>query len=217
VFGDALRIRGLILVALFAQLLLPQHAFAAPAPIVVPEAVVHAGESVELNWGDLPRGAEEMEILLSLDDGAHYTQRVTAEIEPRARHIVWRVPNVASPHARLRIRYGTARREVETAPSAAFEIIADASRPLERNTFHEGAWQETDGLEHDALPLAAFGSTRATLASLDRVVAVLAPTIDPLPARCVVMGAVESTPRTESLRRSSNVRTAAPEFFPLRI
>jgi hypothetical protein len=112
----------------------------APSPLVQPPAEVRAGEVIELRWHDLPATVEELEILLSVDGGRHFALRVSPELEARERVYRWRVPNLATSDARLRIRMGTREGERETAPTRAFRIIAREDAPIERILFHEGTW-----------------------------------------------------------------------------
>jgi hypothetical protein len=141
----------LVLLALVAPLA-PRLARAASSPLAWPGPVVSAGDTVALTWRALPGEAEELEVLLSLDDGRTFPVRVSPEIEAREGRYRWHVPALAAGHARLRIRYGVAHREIETEPTAAFRIaLADAPRepgPL----FREGAcWPGADpGRRRDA-------------------------------------------------------------------
>jgi hypothetical protein len=113
----------------------------ADAPVLhLAAAELRAGEAVELRWTGLPPGTEELEILLSLDDGRSYPLRVTAELEPCAGGFRWRVPNLAAARARLLLRYGERHRESNAGPTAPFRIVADPGAPETVFRYHEGAW-----------------------------------------------------------------------------
>ena len=115
-------LRALALALLLAAL--PRPAAAASGPALAPfPASVQAGDQVELSWAPLPAGVEELEILLSLDDGQHYSVRVTPELDVRERRYRWTVPNLPALHARLRLRLGTRHAETLVEPTSAFRIL----------------------------------------------------------------------------------------------
>jgi hypothetical protein len=68
-----------------------------------------AGATVSIVW-TLNRssleGKDEMELVLSLDDGASFPIRVTGRIEVEARSGSWRVPALPTRHARIALRAG---------------------------------------------------------------------------------------------------------------
>jgi len=114
-------LRALALALLLAAL--PRPA-AASGPALAPfPASVHAGDQVELSWAALPTGVEELEILLSLDDGQHYSVRVTPELDARERCYRWTVPNLPALHARLRLRLGSRHAEALADATPAFRIL----------------------------------------------------------------------------------------------
>lgn len=137
-------------VALIATLaLLPGVArgMAAPAsPIASPRLVLprleaaRSGSNLEIRWTRADGRIEELELQLSLDDGRHYTLRVSPELDPRAGRFVWRVPNLASGEARLRLRFNRGGREIEGEPSEPFRIVAQAGEAAELRQIHEGTW-----------------------------------------------------------------------------
>ena len=146
------RLRTLLALLALAVPFAPRLARAASSPLAWPGPVVSAGDTVALTWRALPGEAEELEVLLSLDDGRTFPVRVSPEIEAREGGYRWRVPALATEHARLRIRYGVAHHEIETEPTAAFRI-ALASAPREPGPlFREGAyWPGADpGRRRDA-------------------------------------------------------------------
>lgn len=100
---------------------------------------VRAGEVVEVQWCGVEPRAEEMEVLLSLDGGRHYPIRVTPEMDPRSGRYRWRVPNLSSPEARLRIRVGRGAEESWGEPSAPFRMVGNRGA-VELDLVHEGGW-----------------------------------------------------------------------------
>ncbi|MGH9317407.1 MAG: hypothetical protein ACRD1P_09895 [Thermoanaerobaculia bacterium] len=67
------------------------------------------GSSLVVAWtldSSTVQGMDEMELILSLDDGASFPVRVTGRIEPEARSALWRVPALPSEHARIALRSG---------------------------------------------------------------------------------------------------------------
>jgi hypothetical protein len=96
--------------------------------ILLPPAaagVIHPGEVIELRWRGVPRGAEEMELLLSLDGGRTYAVRVTPDLDTDRGAFSWRVPPFPSRQARLAMRINLAGREVFAGLSAPFRIAPD--------------------------------------------------------------------------------------------
>lgn len=111
-----------------ACLLAPAFVRAAGAPEHDLRAIIHgdevrAGEMIEIHWNDPGVEVPEIEILLSLDGGAHYPLRVSPELDPRAGRFRWRVPNLSSADARLRIRFGHGPSENWGEPGASFRIV----------------------------------------------------------------------------------------------
>jgi hypothetical protein len=113
-----------------------------------------------LSWSELPAGVEEMEVLLSLDDGRTWAVRVSPELDARERRFRWRVPNLPAAHARLRMRLGDARAEIETGPTAPFRIVGDSAVPKPRSLFHEGAFWTGPGAPGSAIPVALAPAMR---------------------------------------------------------
>ena len=162
-FGIGVRGRVPIGVAALAAILLALTAGAGRARaegdswanLEVP-ATVSAGQTVVLELGAAPLDVDEMEILLSLDDGRSFPVRVTREIEPGARVVRWTVPALATSSARLRVRFGEhegGAREHETwgPMSAPFAIVTHGER-TDLHLFHENGWWE--GLEPAPAPAA---------------------------------------------------------------
>jgi hypothetical protein len=133
---------GLVVIALLGTVG-PRSLVAGPEPggrILAPArgAVVNAGELVEVRWTDLDRDVEEFELLLSLDDGRHFSLRLTVMLDPRLRAYAWRVPNLPAEAARLRVRAGRRGREVEAEVGESFRIVGARETVFARPTFHDG-------------------------------------------------------------------------------
>ena len=109
--------------------------------IPVPESVA-AGETITLEIGEAPRDVEEMEVLLSLDDGRTFPVRVTREIEAGERELRWKVPALATRAARLRIRFGGDRGREEWGPLSAPFAIVTHGEAADLRLFHENGWWE---------------------------------------------------------------------------
>jgi hypothetical protein len=176
---------------------------------------VQAGDVVEIRWNALPRGVDEMELVLSVDGGRHYPIRISAEISGRETSFFWRVPNLGAREARVRLRAHHQSRETESGPGCEFEIVADPTRPAELEQVHEGGWW--DGLDpisgearglSDACP--AFhhsaGSTIGEAPQRDRLLLTPATASDPAPLWTAARA--ESSPAL--------LHSAAPLFRPRR-
>jgi hypothetical protein len=110
-------------------------------------------ESVMVSWRmPLPagRGRDEMELVLSLDDGATFPVRVTGRIRPDATSVEWRVPSLPTRHARLALRAGEDEAEESEEIlllGEAFEIGTSPSNGLEELFAVAGEWRTRDALE----------------------------------------------------------------------
>ncbi len=100
---------------------------------------VRAGETARIEWRGLPRGVEELELLLSIE-GRESPIRVTPQLAAEAGLLLWQVPNLPSRRARLAIRYGLDGEEIEGEPGAAFEILPAAGEPPAALEFRRGEW-----------------------------------------------------------------------------
>jgi len=159
--------RALVAIAIFAF-----PAWSAAGTLGSIPAVLHPGEDVVLRWGELPADIEEMELLLSLDDGRTFNLHVSAELDPHEPRFRWRVPNVAAEHARLAIRVGRTSlegREELLAPSNAFRIVFRTDQPIDHFALREGgAWVDdvtanADPVHGDlAAPAATLAPAEAT-------------------------------------------------------
>jgi hypothetical protein len=143
-------------------------------------ADVRAGETVVLAWGNLPPAAREVEVLLSVDGGDRFSLRATAEVERARGRVRWRVPNLPTAHARLRLRWGDGASETLAPPTAEFRILADPAA-------HDApapVWDEDDpataGPLHDALP--GLGATPELAAGLDGAPPAVTRARPPLPS-----------------------------------
>jgi len=120
----------------------PAGAAATADPRLVPLsfASVRAGQVLTLRWSGGERAVEELELQLSLDGGRTFPVRVSPELDPRAGEFAWRVPNLATGEARLRLRFSRGGREISGDPTAAFRIERAAALEVERDPVHEGMW-----------------------------------------------------------------------------
>ncbi len=100
---------------------------------------VRAGETARIEWRGLPRGVKELELLLTIE-GRELPIRVTPQLAAQAGLLLWRVPNLPSPRARLAIRYGLDGEEIENEPGAAFEILPAAGDAPAALEFRQGEW-----------------------------------------------------------------------------
>jgi hypothetical protein len=131
---------------------------------------VAAGAIVTIEWGGVPGDAEELELLLSLDDGRRFPIRVSPELSGAARRFTWRVPNLPSANARLRLRWNDGRGERESGPSAAFRIVAAPNRPPDRAQMSEALWWcGLDAAEGDAGTAFAPGGGARLLATREKL------------------------------------------------
>jgi len=129
--------RVLVALALMAS---GSAAIAADVSVAVPQfGTVRAGETAKIEWCGLPGDVEELELLLSVE-GLEGPVRVTPQLSPRAGQLMWRVPNLPSRRARITIRFGLDGKEIESAPSARFEILPAGSEPRTVLSFREGEW-----------------------------------------------------------------------------
>ena len=105
-------------------------AAALASPIVTisapPGEAVAAGSVMEVRWAGLSPDAEEVELLLYLDGGASFL-RLTEELSPAGGTYRWRVPELSARRAFLVLRMGEGGREIESEPTAEFEILASGS------------------------------------------------------------------------------------------
>jgi hypothetical protein len=182
-------------------------------------ATVTAGEAVVLALGEAPRDVDELEILLSLDDGRTFPVRVTREIGAGERRVLWEVPAMATGAARLRVRFGQHRggaREVETwGPSSAPFAIVTRGEKNDLHVFHENGWWE--GLDPAPAPAAGHLDASAPRFVAGEAAPSLAPTptavsIGRAPARLVAIADGPAPARPAFPDHS----TIGERYFPLR-
>jgi len=129
-------------------------------------AVVTAGELVDVRWTALARDVEEFELLLSLDDGRHFSLRLTVMLNPRLRTYSWRVPNLPTETARIRLRVGREGRETEAEIGEAFRIVGAKDAVVAQPSFRDGElWMTPDA----ALWLRELDVPRTRIDSADPV------------------------------------------------
>jgi hypothetical protein len=92
-----------------------------PELVMPGNRAVHAGELIELRW-TAADAVSELEILLSLDGGRHYTLCISPQLDPRRCAFLWRVPELGRGTLTMRIRFNRGGREIEGAPSAPLVV-----------------------------------------------------------------------------------------------
>lgn len=104
-------------------------------------AVLHApaegqalrgGTQATVSWSaeSLPRFVEEWEAFLSVDGGKYYAYRITPHLDLDRQQFTFEVPNVETEQARILIRAGDERREIELESPQTFAIRRDPIRAL---------------------------------------------------------------------------------------
>lgn len=92
-----------------------------------------AGSLAALEWEPLasfdPARIVEWEAFLSVDGGAHYPLRVTPHLDSDLRRVLWQVPALPTRDARLLLRFGDERDEVELEVPLRFAISGRAALP----------------------------------------------------------------------------------------
>jgi hypothetical protein len=99
--------------------------------------------------------ADETELLLSLDGGAHFPIRLTARIAPETRAWVWRVPALPTERARLALRFGRGERagsERIVLSGPEFSIVTSTPAPLEELFADGSEWRTREALRDEPLP-----------------------------------------------------------------
>jgi hypothetical protein len=102
-----------------------------------------AGESIVLSWTPLPDLATypnlvEWEAFLSLDGGSTYPVRLTSHLDLDRRSIAVRVPEMPTREARLLLRFGDERDEIEYELPDLFEIRPSTQSDVEPARFARG-------------------------------------------------------------------------------
>lgn len=85
---------------------------------------LRAGTDAVIEWEEiaLPPHVVEWEAFLSLDGGRTWPLRITPHLDVAIRRFSFRVPDLATREARLMLRFGDERREVEVETPARFTI-----------------------------------------------------------------------------------------------
>jgi len=98
-------------------------------------AELRGGTTATLAWewssAKVPRFAEEWEAFLSVDGGKYYAYRITPHLEIAQRRFTFEVPNVETANARILLRTGDERREVEIELPVTFTIHRDRFQELD--------------------------------------------------------------------------------------
>jgi len=109
-------------------------------------ATLTGGSVAEVRWSAAEQdGADEAELVLSIDGGRTFPIRVSAELDPGATAYRWRVPELAARSARLALRVGAGRareRERIVLVSAEFAIASVAPQPRTLASGPGESWTE---------------------------------------------------------------------------
>jgi hypothetical protein len=90
-------------------------------------SALREGETVEIRWSGVPGDAHEIELLLSVDGGQHFSLRLTDELNSGSRSFLWRVPGLVTDSASLAIRVGIHGQEILSAPGPLFRLSRNPS------------------------------------------------------------------------------------------
>jgi hypothetical protein len=105
---------------------LPAFADGEMARLVAPAAgaELEAGSVASITWEGLalPEHADEWEAFLSLDGGRTWPLRITPHLDISIRFFEFRVPDFPSHDARVLLRFGDERREMEMVAPQSFAI-----------------------------------------------------------------------------------------------
>jgi hypothetical protein len=94
--------------------------------------ILRGGGQATVSWSapQLPAFVEEWEAFLSVDGGKYYAYRITPHLDANRRQFTFEVPNVESEDARILIRAGDERGEIELRTPQTFVIRQDQARAL---------------------------------------------------------------------------------------
>lgn len=92
--------------------------------------IVRVGQWIDLRWSPADSVAE-LEILLSVDGGAHYSRCISPQLDPNRSEFLWRVPDLGSETLRMRIRFNRGGREIEGAPTPPLRLFAGGTEEPE--------------------------------------------------------------------------------------
>ena len=103
-------------------------------------------------WSDTPGTAvaRETELLLSLDGGLSFPIRLTKDLHPDIKSVLFRVPRLPTANARLALRIGFGKRgddEVIETIGPEFVIEPDQQASLEPLVSVRGEWRTHEALE----------------------------------------------------------------------
>ena len=90
---------------------------------------LHEGDTVRIRWSGVPADAEEIELLLSVDGGEHFSLRLTDELDSSSGSFLWRVPSLSTDAASLALRMGAHGTEIVSAPGPLFRLSHGPSTP----------------------------------------------------------------------------------------
>ena len=124
----------LLILATWALAALPAFADEDMARLLSPAAgdELTAGSLVTIAWEEtgLPEHVDEWEAFLSVDGGETWPLRITPHLDISIRRFDFRVPDLPTRDARLMLRFGDERREVEVDAPQRFSIVGDPSKPI---------------------------------------------------------------------------------------
>lgn len=142
---------------------------ASPGRVEAPAAELFAGSEVDVSWCAVPRDAKEMELFLSLDGGESYPLRLTPQLAPGVERLRWRVPNLPTAAARLRLRVGIpGRGEVDTEPSPVFRIITAGVAPPAPVVLRDGElWIGRGSTDAQPRATASLGDARHEMSAAE--------------------------------------------------
>lgn len=90
-------------------------------------AELTAGSLATVAWEDPPPDAVEWEAFLSVDGGRSYPMRITPHLDLAIRSFTFQVPAFPTREARILLRFGDERREVEVETPHRFSIAPGAA------------------------------------------------------------------------------------------
>jgi hypothetical protein len=184
---------------------------------------VRAGDVVGIEWSDVPAHVRELEILLSVDGGRHYTIRISPELAAEARGWSWRVPDLPTEHASVRLRFGRDHAEEIGPASSEFRIVspsrarvpARASFPM-TDARESGWWDEANPIPAEPGDAGLRGDTESLIPGLS-------PGLHPAPTRTPfslsLTVAARHIRRPETLASKpepARIPASASQYLPLR-